>query len=327
MHPAVFLDRDGVVINNTELVTDYNNIVFEDTAADAIKSFNDIGMKVIIVTNQPQVARGMCSEADIKEINERIRKHFLDKGAVIDHIYFCPHHPEQHSDVPEYARKYRIDCECRKPKTGMITRAIGDHDIDISRSFMIGDRTSDILAGKKAGMKTILVETGSSGKDGKYDVEPDYVCKNIGHAARLVRRNLTTKAVILAGGRGERLMPLTKDIPKPMIGINGKPVLEHQISLLKKYGITEIILCSSYLSGKIKEYFSDGAPFGVRIYYPDEEEPLGTGGAIKNAEKFIGGAESIFVLNGDVMTKINVSDVMDFHERRLHKGYGYVRAS
>ncbi len=316
MKPAVFLDRDGVVITATHLVTKMQEVEIEKNAPDAIRIFNDLGFKVIIVTNQPQVARGLCTEEDVIKINKNIKKTMEKDGAIIDDIYFCPHHPEMHEDVPEYAKKYRIDCRCRKPKTGMILEAAKKHDIDLSKSFMIGDRTVDAMTGKNAGIKTILVKTGRAGMDGKYDTIPDHICADLMEAAKLIKRSVTTKAVILAGGKGERLMPLTKDIPKPMIEISGKPVLQHHIGLLKKYGINEIIVCASYLIDKIKDFFGNGKNFGVQIYYPDEPEQLGTGGAIKNAEQFIKGCKNFIVLNGDVVTNINLSALLDFHETK-----------
>ena len=108
------------------------------------------------------------------------------------------------------------------------------------------------------------------------------------------------KAVILAGGRGERLKPLTDNLPKPMLPINGKPVIEYQIELLKKAGINDIIICGQYLFEKIINYFGNGEKLGVKIQYIKEKIPLGTGGAIKNAEGFIN--DDFLLLNGDIAT-------------------------
>src|SRR3989338_6527928 len=97
------------------------------------------------------------------------------------------------------------------------------------------------------------------------------------------------QAVILVGGRGERLRPLTDSIPKPMLPVDGKPVLWHQIMLLKKHGIHDIIICGHYLLSKIRDYFGSGKELGVSIEYVDEPQPLGTGGAVKNAQRWIKG--------------------------------------
>ncbi|MCX6815414.1 MAG: HAD-IIIA family hydrolase [Candidatus Aenigmarchaeota archaeon] len=310
---AVFLDRDGTVTKKTSLVVKPEEIELEDGAAEGIKMLNKSGVKVIVVTNQPQVARGLISEDGVKKINDKVQKDLMKRGAHIDDFYFCPHHPEQYSDVPEHAKKYRVECSCRKPNPGMILEAAKKYNVDLTGSFTVGDRTVDILAGKNAGTRTILVKTGVAGKDKKHDIKADYECDTLLNAATLIRNLIKTKAIILAGGKGERLLPLTKDLPKPMIPINGKPVLEYHINLLKKYGVNEIVICGSYLVDKIKAYFGDGRKFRVHIDYPGEKEPLGTGGAIKNAAQYLVNAENIIVLNGDVITNMNIGSLLRFH--------------
>lgn len=118
------------------------------------------------------------------------------------------------------------------------------------------------------------------------------------------------RALILAGGFGKRLYPLTIDRPKPLIEIKGKPILQWQIEWLNKQGIKDFILAVGYLRTKIFEYFGDGSKFGVRIMYSVEEEPLGTGGAIKNARKFL--EDDIFiVLNGDIITNLSIKPLIE----------------
>lgn len=123
------------------------------------------------------------------------------------------------------------------------------------------------------------------------------------------------KAVILAGGKGTRLLPLTKDIPKPMIKISNRPLLEWQVLVLKKYGIKEIILCTNYLHEVIENHFKDGKDFGVHIQYSREREELGTAGAVKLAEQLIGN-EDFFVLFGDEMLHINLLQMAKYHEKK-----------
>lgn len=122
------------------------------------------------------------------------------------------------------------------------------------------------------------------------------------------------KAVILAGGKGTRLMPLTKDIPKPMVKIAGKPLLEWQTLLLKKYGITDIIFCTNYLHEVIEEYFGDGEKWGVNIQHSVETEELGTAGAIKLAEPLIGN-DDFFVIFGDDMISHNLLQMYKYHKK------------
>jgi len=128
--------------------------------------------------------------------------------------------------------------------------------------------------------------------------------------------NLKVKALILAGGRGERMKPLTDKLPKPMLEIAGKPILHHQIELLKKHGIDKIIIAGHYLFDAIKNYFGSGEKFGVKIEYSDEEIPLGTGGAIKNAEEFLKDVENFIVLSGDVMTEIDAKSLFQSHKNK-----------
>lgn len=122
------------------------------------------------------------------------------------------------------------------------------------------------------------------------------------------------QSVILVGGRGERMKPLTDLLPKPMLPIKDNPVLWYQLMLLKKHGISDIIICGYYLFDTIKEYFSNGSAFGVSIKYVYEEEPLGTGGALKNAEHEI--KEDFIVLNGDVVTNLNIKELVKFHKEK-----------
>ena len=122
------------------------------------------------------------------------------------------------------------------------------------------------------------------------------------------------KAVILVGGEGTRLRPLTNSVPKPMLPVLNRPFLEHTIHYLKKYGITEIILALSYLPGAIKGYFGDGRAFGVRLHYTIEDSPLGTAGAVKKSEKYL---DSTFaVLNGDIYTDLDMAAMLAFHRHK-----------
>ena len=180
---AVFLDRDGV-INEDRGFENISNLQMLDRAADAIKLLNSFA-KVIIVTNQPAVARNLCTEDEIRRINSGLVDELKRHGAVIDAVYFCPHHPEQHT---ERNPAYHIECECRKPKPGMLLAEEKEHGIDLKSSFMIGDATADILAGRRAGCRTVLVKTGKAGKDSKYDANPDFICNDLYDAALLLKR-------------------------------------------------------------------------------------------------------------------------------------------
>ena len=119
------------------------------------------------------------------------------------------------------------------------------------------------------------------------------------------------KAVILAGGYGKRLRPLTNKVPKPLVEVAGKPILRWQIEWLRMHGFREVVLCVGYLKEKIMEYVGDGGVLGVKAYYAVEDEPLGTGGAIKNAESVLQSEGKFLVLNGDVLTNLNPARLVD----------------
>jgi mannose-1-phosphate guanylyltransferase len=123
-------------------------------------------------------------------------------------------------------------------------------------------------------------------------------------------------AVLLVGGFGTRLMPLTKNTPKPMLTVAGVPVTEHQLAMAKAAGITEIVLATSYLSEVFIPYFGDGTKWGMTIKYAVEKEPLGTGGAIRNAAKLLDTNESVVILNGDVLSSHNLAEQIRQHEAR-----------
>lgn len=121
-------------------------------------------------------------------------------------------------------------------------------------------------------------------------------------------------AILLVGGFGTRLMPLTKNTPKPMLTVAGIPVTEHQIAMAKSAGITEIVLATSYLSEVFTPYFGDGSKWGIKIKYAVEKEPLGTGGAIRNAAHLLDSDQSVVILNGDVLSSHNLAEQIRQHE-------------
>lgn len=132
--------------------------------------------------------------------------------------------------------------------------------------------------------------------------------------AEALGTNIPSKAVLLVGGRGTRLKPLTDKLPKALLKIQGKTITEHLFDLLKKYGIREVILCTGYLKDKIKEYFGDGSNFGMSVTYVEENEPLGTAGPLKLAKKYLNA--SFIVSNGDELKDINIPRMFRLHKRK-----------
>lgn len=178
---AVFLDRDGTINREVDILRRVGQLRILPGAAKAIKEINKLGFLAIIITNQAVIARGWRTEKELDQIHAVLVRRLAKSGAKIDAIYYCPHHPEAN------LKKYRVRCRCRKPKPGMIMKAARKFGVDPRRSFMVGDHTGDILAGKRAGAKTILVQTGYAGKDGRSDVKPDFMAKDLTEAVRIIR--------------------------------------------------------------------------------------------------------------------------------------------
>ena len=148
---AVFLDRDGVINKEVKFLYKVEQLELIPGVAEAIRLINQKGYLVIVVTNQPVIARNMCSIKDLEAIHAALETLLGNEHAYLDAIYYCPHHPD--SGYPEERKEYKIVCTCRKPKPGMILQAAKDWNIDLSQSYMIGDSETDIQAGKNAGMR------------------------------------------------------------------------------------------------------------------------------------------------------------------------------
>jgi D-glycero-D-manno-heptose 1,7-bisphosphate phosphatase len=151
--PAVFLDRDGVIVREGDGLGERALEILPGVAA-AIGAVRAAGYLVIVVTNQPVVARGTMTEDEVRETHARLGATLAEGGGAIDAFYFCPHHPSATLEA------YRVACGCRKPRPGMLLTAAREWAIDLAASVMIGDRLSDVAAGQRAGCRTILVESG-----------------------------------------------------------------------------------------------------------------------------------------------------------------------
>lgn len=160
---AVFLDRDGTINKYVGFLRDIDDFELEEGAAQAVKLINGSGSLAIVATNQPVIARGEVTFGELSEIHNKMETLLGREGAYLDGIYFCPHHPHKgyEGEIPEL----KFDCECRKPKAGMLLKAAEELNIDLSRSWMVGDGENDILAGKAAGCRTALIGEGDFGQD------------------------------------------------------------------------------------------------------------------------------------------------------------------
>lgn len=160
---AIFLDRDGTINRYVGFLRDINEFELLPGVAEAVKIINQSGYLCIVATNQPVIARGEVSVAELNAIHCRMETELGKAGAYIDALYYCPHHPHKgyEGEVPEL----KIDCDCRKPKPGMLFQAAADYNIDLSQSWMIGDGENDVRAGKAAGCKTALIGAGENDQD------------------------------------------------------------------------------------------------------------------------------------------------------------------
>jgi len=188
MKRAVFLDRDGVLIEDRGPISELSQVHCMEDVAETLRELSAAGFALVVVTNQSIVARGLATEGQIEAIHEHILSEIeAMNGPKIDGVYFCPHHPE--ASLPTYRQR----CECRKPKAGMLIQAAREHGIDLARSWLVGDRMSDINAGAKAGCRTVLVETGMHEappilSDG-YDegIRPDFEARSLAEAGEIIR--------------------------------------------------------------------------------------------------------------------------------------------
>lgn len=181
---AVFLDRDGTLNVDKDCLRSEGELELLPGVAEALHELNLHGWRTVVVTNQPVIAKGFCDETELQKIHNKLETLLGREHAFLDRIYYCPHHPEKgfSGERPEL----KIECDCRKPKTGMIKKAVADLNIDLKQSWLIGDTTTDLQAAKNAGLKSILVRMGAGGRDGKFAAPPDFVTDNLLDAVRLL---------------------------------------------------------------------------------------------------------------------------------------------
>ncbi len=176
--PVVFLDRDGTINEEVGYLSNPSDLRLIPGAASGIQALNQAGFKIIIVTNQSGLARGYFSLSTLEEIHRRLLDELALRGAYIDGIYFCPHHPEE-------------GCNCRKPRTGLVERAIRELGLDISRAYVVGDKKIDLLLAKNIGAKAVLVLTGYGQHElallkKEKTVFPDIIAADLKEAAKLI---------------------------------------------------------------------------------------------------------------------------------------------
>ena len=182
MKKAIFLDRDGTINVEKDYIYKSEDLIFEEGTTEALKTFKNLGYILIVVSNQSGIARGYFTEADLNIFNNNMNEILKKNGVEITEFYCCPHHPDG-------IGKYKKVCECRKPNNKMIEDAIEKYNIDRAKSYMIGDKISDIGAGLKSNLKTVLVKTGYGLKDmEKIDKNETLICENLKDFSEILKR-------------------------------------------------------------------------------------------------------------------------------------------
>lgn len=192
---AVFVDRDGTLNELNGYISDPDQLRLIDGAGEAIARLNALEFRVIVTTNQPVIARGECDDAGMARIHRRLQTLLGHYGAFVDLIQYCPHHPDAGflGEIPALKRR----CECRKPGIALIEQGREILNVDLKRSWFIGDSTADMEAARRSGLTSILVRTGEAGADGKHPCHPDYVVADLAQAVSLIAGDL-------GSGEGQR---------------------------------------------------------------------------------------------------------------------------
>lgn len=175
---AIFLDRDGTLIEDAPYLHRLQDISIYPRALEAVRKINQSGLLAIVITNQSAVARGLLTEDRLQKLHQVLADRFCEKGARLDAFYYCPHHPEGNGP-------YRRVCRCRKPEPGLLRQAVEDFQIELSNSYLIGDRLLDVQTAARAGCGSVLVKTGygaselNSLPEAKPDIHPLYIAHDV----------------------------------------------------------------------------------------------------------------------------------------------------
>ena len=178
--PALFLDRDGTLVYPRHYPSRPEELHLYEGVGAALKTFQDAGFLLIVVTNQAGIARGYFTEDDLQRMHTYLAEELAKSNVHLDAIYYCPHHPD--GIIQELA----VACDCRKPRPGMLLRAAKDLELNLQRSWFVGDILDDIEAGNRAGCRTILVDLGTEDRPDQQIRCPDFVARNTLHALRII---------------------------------------------------------------------------------------------------------------------------------------------
>ena len=190
---AVFLDRDGTLNVEKGYLRAPEDLELLPGVGPALRSLRQAGFRLVVLSNQPVIARGEATEADVAAIHRRLEWELGKQGAYLDGIYVCPHHPDR--GFPGERTELKIPCECRKPATGLFERACRELRLDPANSWMVGDQTRDIEMARRAGLRSVLLNTGAAGGDKQFQSAPDFVAGDLAAAADVILQNMEVTAL------------------------------------------------------------------------------------------------------------------------------------
>lgn len=306
---ALFLDRDGIIVKpvQQEAPLSPKDLYLIPSIIPVIKKARKLGFLIIVVSNQPDIALGKISEATRLALEKKFTDLLQKKRLEVDGIYYCHHDPK--GTNPKYSKI----CKCQKPKPGMLLRAMKKFHINAPGSFMVGDRASDIKAGLTIGVRTILFDPLNLQEKylKEHKVKPDYKINSLPQIVPLIEEKT---AFVLAAGEGRRMLPLTKNIPKPLVKINDKPLLGYILELLVKHGFTNIGINIFYLKNKIEKYLKSQKDYQLSTV--EENRLSGTAGAIKKIAGKVKPKQPFLVISSDMLINFNLSEIYRFHQKK-----------
>lgn len=308
---AVFLDRDGTVNEEKGYVYRFEDLDFIGGAVEAMRLLTENGIKIYIVTNQSGIARGFYTEQDFMELTAKLLNVLESRGTRVEEVLYCPHHPQGR------ALEYAVECDCRKPNTALIEGVMKRYDYEPQECALVGDKNSDIEAGRRLGIETYLVLTGY-GAEHQHDTKATYVVSDLSSAAAHIVKESTGRAderadiIVLAGGLGTRLGDVAGKVPKALAAVNGTPFLDLTLARLDDWERTgKVVIATGYRGDQIRDRY-ESARFRFEIGFSWERELLGTGGAIKKALKYTA-TDRVLTLNGDSYVDIDLEDLWRQH--------------
>jgi len=303
---AIFFDRDGVITKTVggEAPQNPSQLQLNPGISRVLWTSKKLGYSNFVVSNQPDRALGKIDEQTRQDLVDGFQSLVEGGHLPIDEIYYCFHHPQE-------------KCECRKPNPGMILQAAAKYQLDLSNSFVVGDKASDIKAGKEAGTRAILFDQDRTQNPylKLHKVSPDHTATSLDEISSIIikENHPHIKAMVLAAGKGDRMMPLTANTPKPLLKITERPMIEYVINLLTAHGVCNIGINLHYLGDMITSYLGDGQQLNTNLTYVKEDSLTGTAGGVRSIADAIQPQKPFYVISSDMMVNFDLTSAYQFH--------------